>query len=757
MLSSGLYSDPVKAIVREYSTNAQDAHKESGITTPFDVWLPTIDEPEFCIRDYGSGMAPSMVEHIFCSYFASTKRLHNLATGNKGLGCKSALSYTRSVGIVSYFDGKCSRYLLQLSDKDIPEIHTVSAPADTDEPSGVKISFGVKGEDIERFSVAASEVYPFFTIKPRIMRSAVDVRTDNYVPLLQGSFDVDGRKVRWECSPDKSSTDLVMGDIAYPFCDSHNMSKQFGDNITAMRGLSLYVENDTFEPLPSREGLQWTNSSHALLKQINNALKESFITEAKNACKSLTSFQTFCKIDSILGCCDRYSIRYTIQSIAENAAIHNNCFDLRHLYTFRKEIVFTVNPVKYTLRRVVDNPSKGLRESERPYADCVQFDNMTHTDTHAMVSLQNTVGDVGGEKKTGYWFLLQDVRGLTRVLSEVPDRTLVIGARGSKQDSKAYLNDMESQLKDVAVAQDAPFIVLRVSELLKVVAQRNGGNGTSAQQRAKKEDKTRIVFKQMTHRGFTEISPNGATHYIVFNSNSGHSISGCPDIDAMKKAFYPNEQMNVVFIHPRQVKYFEGELKDFYSDLKERMTCKYKGDFRTFAFVCKKLRNMFSSSLSKAIDSLSERLCDHGHGQFPSYREIRYPAFKRLTKEFISSVNTPYGCSRYVLYLNIKGEALYLTTDKCINASEAFERLVNKMIDTVGYEFFTELYADYIQELEKELEQLKERHKYLFRSLQEQIDCAMRDIVFSEPYSDGFNIEPLTKQDNVRNICIPNS
>ena len=52
VLSSSLYSNPKLAIIRELSTNANDAHKQAGKEDyPFNLHLPTASEPFFNIRD----------------------------------------------------------------------------------------------------------------------------------------------------------------------------------------------------------------------------------------------------------------------------------------------------------------------------------------------------------------------------------------------------------------------------------------------------------------------------------------------------------------------------------------------------------------------------------------------------------------------------------------------------------------------------------------------------------------------------------
>ena len=53
-----LYPDPIKAVIRELSTNAVDAHQAAGtLDKKYIVKLPTITDPQFSIRDFGTGMS----------------------------------------------------------------------------------------------------------------------------------------------------------------------------------------------------------------------------------------------------------------------------------------------------------------------------------------------------------------------------------------------------------------------------------------------------------------------------------------------------------------------------------------------------------------------------------------------------------------------------------------------------------------------------------------------------------------------------
>src|SRR4051794_3841103 len=89
---TNLYSDPEYAIIREYATNAWDAHIEAGILRPIEVVTPTDLSPYLSIQDWGVGLDKDGIERIYSKYGASTKRESNDFNGQLGMGCKSALA-----------------------------------------------------------------------------------------------------------------------------------------------------------------------------------------------------------------------------------------------------------------------------------------------------------------------------------------------------------------------------------------------------------------------------------------------------------------------------------------------------------------------------------------------------------------------------------------------------------------------------------------------------------------------------------------
>src|SRR5690349_20945960 len=93
-LLTTLYADPELAIIREYSTNALDSHRQAGVGLPIEIVLPSQFERTFIVRDFGLGMSEEELTDNYSEYGFSSKRETNEATGMLGVGGKSALAYT---------------------------------------------------------------------------------------------------------------------------------------------------------------------------------------------------------------------------------------------------------------------------------------------------------------------------------------------------------------------------------------------------------------------------------------------------------------------------------------------------------------------------------------------------------------------------------------------------------------------------------------------------------------------------------------
>ena len=158
ILSSSLYSNKIKAIIRELSCNAYDAHiANNNVHEPFDIQLPTELELNFKIRDYGTGLSHENIMELYVTYFNSTKTESNDYIGALGLGSKSPFSYTNTFSVSSYFNGKHRSYSAYLDDNGMPNI-VMLMEINSIEPNGLEIEFPVNSNDIYQFKQTAQDV-----------------------------------------------------------------------------------------------------------------------------------------------------------------------------------------------------------------------------------------------------------------------------------------------------------------------------------------------------------------------------------------------------------------------------------------------------------------------------------------------------------------------------------------------------------------------------------------------------------------------
>ena len=165
ILSDKIYTDKILAPIRELAANAYDAHVDNNKKNiPFDVHLPTIDEPFFSIRDYGKGLNGEQIETLYTTYGWSDKNNSNKYVGCMGLGSKSPFAYINSFDVISINNGIKYIYHCYM-EEGIPHIMKFDE-FDSDEPSGLMIKFQVHKDDIYTFHSKSQSVFQWFDIKP---------------------------------------------------------------------------------------------------------------------------------------------------------------------------------------------------------------------------------------------------------------------------------------------------------------------------------------------------------------------------------------------------------------------------------------------------------------------------------------------------------------------------------------------------------------------------------------------------------------
>ena len=212
ILSSGLYSNKFKAILRELGCNAYDSHVEAGYPEkPFTVHIPTRLNPILSIRDYGTGLTHDQIMNLYTTYFESTKNDSNDFVGCMGLGSKSPFSYTKNFTISAIQDGTKGVYSAYIGEQGVPSIVQLTSE-DTDEPNGLEISFPVEdSRDMYQFKHEVADTYKWFTTKPEITGDVVEIPEVEYSEenIIDGASLKSGRSYGGDSY-------AIMGNVAYP-------------------------------------------------------------------------------------------------------------------------------------------------------------------------------------------------------------------------------------------------------------------------------------------------------------------------------------------------------------------------------------------------------------------------------------------------------------------------------------------------------------------------------------------------------------
>jgi hypothetical protein len=278
ILSSGLYANKIRAIIRELSCNAVDSHVAAGKTyTPFDVHLPNQLEPWFSIRDYGTGLNHEQVKNIYTTYFESTKTNSNEFIGALGLGSKSPFSYTDNFTVTAVQGNKKGVYTAFINEQGVPSIALMMEEETTD-PNGVEVKFSVNDRyDFDKFRQEARGVYKYFKQRPVVSGASGFEFTDpEYLDkdIIPGVHHLDGR----------GASVAIMGNIAYPI-EVPQADTTLGD-LRNLLGCGLVIEFNIGELdfQASREGLsyipQTIESIKRKLEALNTRLAVHVATEA---------------------------------------------------------------------------------------------------------------------------------------------------------------------------------------------------------------------------------------------------------------------------------------------------------------------------------------------------------------------------------------------------------------------------------------------------------------------------------------------
>jgi len=325
ILSDGLYSNKIVAIVREIGCNAVDAHKMVGKETlPIEVKLPGRLDNSFYIKDFGPGLSheqivgywtdanpPVYVGGLYNTYFESTKTDSNDFIGALGLGSKSPFSYVSNFIVESRQNGICNVYSCFKDEHGLPAVSLLSS-YETIEDNGLTVQIIVNPRDITEFVNAAKTVFAYFDIVPTVL-GYVDFCPNK----LRYTFSGDNWKMcnyeQWTTDSYSQSTKVIQGLIAYPIDRDILLShEKLTEEALSVLYLPMhyFVNIGDVEIAASREALSYDEQTICKLIELMEqcaAQMYTIIQNRYNECTSaweagitkltLTSSDGYCRFD----------------------------------------------------------------------------------------------------------------------------------------------------------------------------------------------------------------------------------------------------------------------------------------------------------------------------------------------------------------------------------------------------------------------------------------------------------------------------
>ena len=324
-----LYSDPHKAVVREISTNALDSHAISGQTRPIKITTPSRVNGFFIVEDFGAGMSPDDLRHIYSSYGASTKRGNNIEAGQLGLGSKSPFAIADQFTIRARKDGIETMAMLSRNANRSAQIEIVSEQA-TDEPNGVRLQIPISG-DLNVFNRKVEDFVRY--VRPGLvdLNGEINVVPEHWLKLSDDIY-VNTKNQYGENGYQRDAV-VVMGNVAYP-----------ADRSSIPDSVIAYVPMGSLAFTPSREELMYIDLTERTLRSIADdveTLSSAYITEELS--KVSTPAEKLAVIDGL-------SSVTTVNNWTKYSEF-TRVFPTMHLHQYSNKVRYDSDQYYYLFRR----------------------------------------------------------------------------------------------------------------------------------------------------------------------------------------------------------------------------------------------------------------------------------------------------------------------------------------------------------------------------------------------------------------------
>jgi hypothetical protein len=375
VLSSTLYRDKKRAVIRETICNAWDAHIMNGCTDkPVEI---TLTDDELIIKDFGPGIPDDRIVPIYCVYGASTKVKDANQTGGFGLGSKSPFAYSDHFTVASCFDGKKIVYAISRGGSATdgrPEIRQMVAVPTTETGITVTIPL-IEKDDKNTFNSLIWSVVRQGGMKATL--NGLEIPTVDYTDARKQGFCA----VR-AFDLHESQVYLLYGTVLYPITTTDQTIMTAVSYLGSLLGhtshyrLILIAPPNSVGVTPSRESLSYSDLTTAtikrLLKRATNMIKTQLKGAAKKASIEHGNRQERYKVEGHFN--RAVKIVHSPMIVIDPRDLAARCYEDNRSYVSNEIGITTKMTYKWIYRGLIKNNRNTLRSLRRAAGAYLDFE-----------------------------------------------------------------------------------------------------------------------------------------------------------------------------------------------------------------------------------------------------------------------------------------------------------------------------------------------------------------------------------------------
>jgi hypothetical protein len=345
-----IYTNKIRAVVREWSCNAIDEHVKHKINRPVAL---KIENNRFSVRDFAQGLDDNGIRNVFGKYFRSTKSNSDQPIGGFGVGAKAGHCYNDTFYVTSFFNGIKTIYSCILGgDESGASIgQVVELNSEPTDETGLLIEIEIKSYDSVEFQTEALIAAAMATLTDVEVQVGGDTCEPATKKLIHEQNGIKFFQMEKSQIPSLRNCDSVitMGGVLYKLPDGiHDVLEAQG--VRFKNFMQIDVPVGYFDVPISRESFRKTPKFDINFKKCADIINQMIESEAKPLADKPISFYINNKN---LTCSDVFSFKPRYFINPKVAMILSNVSELGedgHPLMLRKEkhVVCVLSNQQYT-------------------------------------------------------------------------------------------------------------------------------------------------------------------------------------------------------------------------------------------------------------------------------------------------------------------------------------------------------------------------------------------------------------------------